>query len=85
MRWLKAIIGEIFSLFVDDGSVALAIIVWVGVVWVVPPWLDISPTWRGVILAGGLAAILVDSVSRKARKKPVSVGASGVEPMSHSS
>lgn len=34
MRWIKAIAGELFGLFVDDGSFAIAIIVWLGMTWV---------------------------------------------------
>jgi hypothetical protein len=30
MTWLRAIVGEIFALFVDDGSFALLILAWLG-------------------------------------------------------
>jgi hypothetical protein len=68
MRWLKAVLGEIFGLFVDDGRFSLAILVWVGAVWLLLPLLNMPPTWNGVILFAGLAVILVESALRRARK-----------------
>lgn len=67
MRWLKAIIAEIAGLFVDDGRFALAIIVWLGVLWWALPRLNLPAPWRGVILFVGLAVILVESALRRAR------------------
>jgi hypothetical protein len=69
MGWLKAVSGEIFGLFVDDGRFSLAIIVWVGAVWLVLPRLNISPGWSGAILFAGLAVILAESALRTARRK----------------
>jgi hypothetical protein len=69
MRWLKTVIGEIFGLFVDDGRFSLAIIVWVGAVWLVLPRLNILPGWSGVILFAGLAVILAESALHGARRK----------------
>jgi hypothetical protein len=65
MRWLKAVVGEIFGLFVDDGAFAIAIIVWLGAVWQVLPWLGVPTAWGGMILFAGLAAILVESAARR--------------------
>ena len=65
MRWLRAIGGEIFGLFVDDGAFALAITVWLGAVWVVLPRLGVPTAWGGVILFAGLAVILVESATRR--------------------
>ncbi len=33
MRWIVTIVREIFGLFVDDGSFALAVLAWIGLVW----------------------------------------------------
>lgn len=72
MQWLKSILREAFGLFVDDGWLALACIIWLAVVWRLLPLLPIPPSWRGVILFLGLAAILLASVlhrcSRRARR-----------------
>lgn len=33
MAWLKSIFREIFELFVEDGSFAIAILVWLAILW----------------------------------------------------
>lgn len=68
MRWLKTIVAEIFGLFVDDGAFALAIIVWLGAVWLVLPRLNVPTAWGGAILFAGLALILVESATRRSRQ-----------------
>ncbi|HEX4077507.1 MAG TPA: hypothetical protein VHX61_01350 [Rhizomicrobium sp.] len=68
MRWLKAIVAEIFGLFVDDGAFALAIIVWLGAVWLLLPRLSVPTAWGGIILFAGLALILVESATRRSRR-----------------
>jgi hypothetical protein len=65
MRWLKAIIGELFALFVEDGSFALAIVVWLVTVWLLLPHLSMPPSSGGTILFIGLALILVENVVRR--------------------
>ena len=69
MRGLKAVIAQIFGLFVDDGRFSLAIIVWVGAVWLVLPRLNMLRAWSGVILFAGLAVILAESALHSARRK----------------
>lgn len=72
MNGLRTIFREIFGLFVDDGSFALLILVWLGLTalllphpgWV-PSWM---PKWKGPILFAGLAAILMGSAIRYARR-----------------
>ena len=68
MRWLKMIVAEVFGLFVDDGSFALAILVWLRVVWVAVSRLRMPSVWDGVVLFAGLAAILAASAWRGARR-----------------
>ena len=67
MSWIKTILREIVGLFVDDGSFALAILVFVGAAWLLLPRLGIPAEWGGIILFVGLAAILVESATRRAR------------------
>lgn len=69
MTWLKAIFQELFGLFVDDGSFAIAILIWLVLLWLVLPPLHVSGVWRAVILFGGLTAILIESVLRRARQR----------------
>ncbi len=64
MRWFKTIIRELFGLFVDDGSFALTIVVWLGIAWLVLPWLTAGSAWGGAALFAGLAVILAESVWR---------------------
>jgi hypothetical protein len=68
MRWLKTIVAEVFGLFVDDGSFALAILVWLGVVWAGVSRLRMPSVWHGVVLFAGLTAILAASAWRGARR-----------------
>ena len=69
MRWLKTIVGQIFGLFVDDGSFAVAIVVWLAFAWLVLPLLGIPSGGDGVILFLGLVVILVESAMRRARQR----------------
>lgn len=64
MRWFKTVIRELFGLFVDDGSFAITIVVWLGIAWLVLPWLIPVSAWGGAILFAGLALILTESVWR---------------------
>lgn len=69
MPWLKSIFREIFGLFVDDGSFAIAILAWLVLLWLALPHLPIPPVWHGAILFAGLIAILVESALRRARQR----------------
>jgi hypothetical protein len=69
MTWLRKIVSELFGLFVDDGSFAIAILIWLGVLWLVLPHIPIDDTWRAVIMFAGLAIILVESVLRRTRQR----------------
>ncbi len=68
MSHFKMILAEITGLFVDDGRFALAIVVWVGLAWLVLPRLPALDPWTGVLLFLGLAGVLVESVLRRARR-----------------
>lgn len=69
MHWLKNILREAFGLFVDDGWLAVASIIWLAVVWQLLPLLPIAAHWRGAILFLGLAVILLASVLHRCRRK----------------
>ena len=68
MRWYRSIAREVVGLFVDDGSFAIAILVWLALVVVVLPRLAAGARWAGPALFAGLAAILIESVLRFARR-----------------
>jgi hypothetical protein len=68
MRWMKTIVQELFGLFIDDGSFALAIVVWIGVLWVLAGRVLYSATWSGAVLFAGLGLILFASTIRRSRQ-----------------
>jgi len=68
MSWLKTIIREIYGLFVDDGSFALAIVVWLGIAAFILPRVAIPASANGPILLAGLLLILFESALRRAGK-----------------
>lgn len=70
MAWLRTIWSELISLFVDDGSFAAAILIWLALCWALLPHLPVPPTVPPAILFAGLAAILVESAARRARRRP---------------
>ena len=67
MRWFKSIIHEIFGLFVDDGSFAIAILAWLALTIGLLPRLAPNSHWSGPVLFVGLALILVESTLRFSR------------------
>lgn len=69
MKWIKTIFREVFGLFVDDFSFAVAILSWLALMRWVAPRLGIPARVAGVVLFAGLALILVESALRYARRK----------------
>jgi hypothetical protein len=69
MKWLKNILREIFGLFVDDVSFALAILLWLAVTRWVMPHLNIPARMTSILLFAGLALILAESAARYSRRK----------------
>ncbi|MGD0888503.1 MAG: hypothetical protein ABR889_04575 [Acidobacteriaceae bacterium] len=69
MRWMKSIACEIYGLFVDDGSFAGAILVWLGLAMAVVPHAASNARWAGPALFAGLALILIESVLRFSRSR----------------
>ena len=68
MGWLRTVVRELYVLFVDDGRFALTVVIWLGACWLILPHVAVGALWPGVLLFAGLAAILVESASRRARK-----------------
>ncbi|MBB5316787.1 hypothetical protein [Tunturibacter empetritectus] len=69
MNPIKTILREIFGLFVDDGTFALAILLWLFVVRTLSPHLGNASAWSGPILFFGLALILIESAARYSRRR----------------
>lgn len=68
MSWIATTVREIWGLFVEDGSFAAAIALWLLAAAVVLPAAHVPVQWRGPALALGLAAILIENVRRSARR-----------------
>ena len=69
MTWIAGAARELIGLFVEDGSLALAVLVWVVVVVLVFPVLPIDRGWLAIAVFAGLAVILVENVLRAARRR----------------
>ena len=68
MRWMRSALGEVWGLFVEDGSFAAGIVVWLGVVLVGVRRVAWGVRWGGVALFAGLALVLIENVLRYARR-----------------
>lgn len=68
MGWLKALWSEFIGLFVDDGTLAIAVLIWLGLCWLTLPRFGLAPAWPPVALFVGLASILAASTIRSARR-----------------
>ena len=69
MSWLRTVGAELLGLFVDDGSLAISVLVWLALCWGVLPLLALPPALPPLILFAGLALILVENTRRGARRR----------------
>ena len=67
MSLLRTIWSELFGMFVDDGSLAIAILAWVAVLAGLLAVVPFSPNAAGIVFFLGLAALLVENLLRRAR------------------
>ncbi len=67
MRWLRSIMREVYGLFVDDGSLAAALLVWI-VIAVTGLTLLHAGHRGGPVFFAGLAVVLVENVLRASRR-----------------
>lgn len=56
------------ALFVDDGSLALAVLAWVAAAWLLTQWLSLADPWRGGLLFAGIGSILAENAIRSTRR-----------------
>ncbi len=70
MTWIKSVWGEFMGLFVDDGSLAVAVLLWLAVCWLIFPRLPVPHIWHSGILFSGLVVILAESSLRRAGQRP---------------
>jgi Flp pilus assembly protein TadB len=69
MNALRTAFAELVGLFIDDGALALAVLVLVGVVAAAVRWAGLPALTGGVLLLAGCLAILAESLHRAARAK----------------
>ena len=67
MGWVKTMFSELVSLFIEDGSLAVAILVWLGLTGLVLARFESLRPWQAALLFAGLAVILVENTWRRAR------------------
>lgn len=60
-------LAAVAGLFVEDGSLALAVLGLVGGIAVLRFWLDLEPRAAGALLLGGALALLIENVVRANR------------------
>jgi hypothetical protein len=69
MDSLKTIWREFIGLFIDDGRLSVAVLLWLAVNWLALPRLELPPLWPPVTLFVGLALILGESALRRAGQR----------------
>jgi hypothetical protein len=68
MKTLLSILRDVAGLFVDDGSLALAILAVVAVAAFLAIVLKVSALAVGLVLLGGCVAVLIENVIRTAQR-----------------
>lgn len=67
MNWIRRAWLELIGLFVEDGSFALAIVLWVlAAIFLLPRFLPAG--WKGPAFFAGVIGILLENVHRTARR-----------------
>jgi hypothetical protein len=69
VRWIRRVWSEGFALFVDDGSLALAVLLWLGACGLLLPHLGVPRAWRAPTLFAGLVLVLAGSALRRAGRR----------------
>ena len=68
MKALVTAVTELFGLFVEDGSLAVGILLWVLCAALALPRIPGSEAWRAPAMFIGLIALLLENVWRSARR-----------------
>jgi hypothetical protein len=66
---LRSTVAELAGLFVDDGSLAVLVVIWLAVCWLLLPKLGLPSPMLPVLLFVGLVAILAESAVRRAGER----------------
>ena len=68
MNSIRALFREVVGLFVDDGSLAIALLVWIGISSLLARSAVLDEQVLGVAWFIGCAVILIENVLRRARQ-----------------
>lgn len=68
MNVITTALKEIYGLFVEDGSYAVGILIWLLLSALVLPHVPALGQWRGPLVFAGMLALLAENVLRTARK-----------------
>jgi hypothetical protein len=66
MNWIVQALKELWGLFVEDGSYAIALVAWTAIAAFLLA-LIVPDLWRGPCLFAGLIFVLIENVTRSAR------------------
>lgn len=69
MKRFSAVFRELVGLFVDDGSLAVALIAWVIALALLLPRVPFGEQWGAPTLLAGCILILIENVRRTARRQ----------------
>ena len=69
MGGLGIALRKLIGLFVDDGSLAFAIVAWLGLIALAAALWPVAAGWLSLLLALGLLAILAENVLRAKKAK----------------
>ena len=68
MNVITTALKEVYGLFVEDGSYAVGILIWLFLSALVLPHIPALGQWRGPLVFTGMLALLAENVLRTARK-----------------
>ncbi len=69
MKTLRLIAAELWGLFVDGGTLALALVAWCALAGLALPRVPLLADWAAPIFFIGVVAILLENVRRAAAKQ----------------
>ncbi|GLS46254.1 hypothetical protein [Methylobacterium brachythecii] len=67
MNAIKTIVHELGGLVVDDVGFALAVVVWIALVWLLSDFILSPSPWVPTMFFVGLGTIVLESVMRRSR------------------
>jgi hypothetical protein len=68
MKSIKTVFREVYGLFVDDGTYAGALLLWLLLMWLSARRQPLHGWWSSPVLFAGLGGVLVENTLRTARR-----------------